>query len=79
MSRRAARAGRIAPDALERALAALRSLAPTGNATQNGKKGRLFVVFGCGGDRDTGKRVQMGQAAASGAEIAIVTSDNPRT
>jgi UDP-N-acetylmuramoyl-L-alanyl-D-glutamate--2,6-diaminopimelate ligase len=57
------------PDALERALGALRPLV----------RGRLWVVFGAGGDRDPGKRPEMGRIAAEGADIAIVTSDNPRT
>jgi UDP-N-acetylmuramoyl-L-alanyl-D-glutamate--2,6-diaminopimelate ligase len=57
------------PDALERALAAVRPFVA----------GRLIVVFGAGGDRDAGKRRFMGAAAARHADAIIVTSDNPRT
>ncbi|MGD0642038.1 MAG: UDP-N-acetylmuramoyl-L-alanyl-D-glutamate--2,6-diaminopimelate ligase [Roseiarcus sp.] len=57
------------PDALEKTLAALRPFVP----------GRLIVVFGCGGDRDPGKRPMMGAIAARGADAAIVTDDNPRS
>jgi UDP-N-acetylmuramoyl-L-alanyl-D-glutamate--2,6-diaminopimelate ligase len=57
------------PDALAKALDALRPYV----------KGRLAVVFGCGGDRDKGKRPEMGAVAVSKADVAIVTDDNPRS
>ncbi len=59
------------PDALHQALAALRPM-----AAQRG--GRLWCVFGCGGDRDAGKRPLMGAVAQREADRVIVTSDNPR-
>lgn len=59
------------PDALVRVLEVLRDALPSGK--------RLFVVFGCGGDRDRGKRPLMGRAAASRADVVVITSDNPRS
>jgi UDP-N-acetylmuramoyl-L-alanyl-D-glutamate--2,6-diaminopimelate ligase len=57
------------PDALDRVLETLRPLVD----------GRIIVVFGAGGDRDQGKRAEMGAIAQRGADVAILTSDNPRT
>ncbi|RZF64558.1 UDP-N-acetylmuramoyl-L-alanyl-D-glutamate--2,6-diaminopimelate ligase [Sphingomonas populi] len=57
------------PDALDAAIAALRPHVG----------GRLIVVFGAGGDRDTGKRIEMGRVAAAKADHVIVTDDNPRS
>lgn len=59
------------PDSIEAALAALRPVAGAG--------GRLICLIGAGGERDTGKRPLMGAAAARGADLVIVTDDNPRT
>lgn len=56
------------PDALEAAIAALRPHV----------SGKLITVFGAGGDRDQGKRPEMGRVASAGSDIAIVTDDNPR-
>ena len=57
------------PDAMSRVLATLRPVT----------RGRLIVVFGCGGDRDRGKRPEMARLAVEGADLVAITSDNPRT
>lgn len=57
------------PDALQRVLETLRPVT----------RGRLIVLFGCGGDRDVGKRPIMGRIAATLGDLTVVTSDNPRT
>jgi UDP-N-acetylmuramoyl-L-alanyl-D-glutamate--2,6-diaminopimelate ligase len=57
------------PDAVRTALTALRT------ATS----GRVLTVLGCGGDRDPGKRAEMGRAAAEGSDVLVVTDDNPRS
>jgi UDP-N-acetylmuramoyl-L-alanyl-D-glutamate--2,6-diaminopimelate ligase len=57
------------PDALEKSLTAARSHC----------RGRLWCVFGCGGDRDPGKRPLMGKIAGELADLVIATSDNPRS
>jgi len=57
------------PDALEQVLTALRAVGSQ----------RLLVVFGCGGDRDPGKRRPMGEVVGRLADVPIVTSDNPRS
>ena len=57
------------PDSLDKAIRTLRKVV----------KNRLIVLFGCGGDRDKGKRPQMGRIAETLGDIAIITTDNPRT
>lgn len=59
------------PDALEKVLLSLKKLKTETN--------RLICVFGCGGDRDQGKRPLMGEVAKNNCDLSVVTSDNPRT
>ena len=60
------------PDALMQALKALRPMT-------NAREGKLHCIFGCGGDRDTSKRSLMAKAAEDGADVIVLTSDNPRS
>lgn len=69
------------PDALDRALRAVRPFTRAVDASGDSpaSDSRLIVVFGCGGDRDRGKRPEMGRIAESLADVVFITSDNPRT
>jgi UDP-N-acetylmuramoyl-L-alanyl-D-glutamate--2,6-diaminopimelate ligase len=67
-----------APGELDAVLGAARTLA--GGEGQPGRQqGKVIVVFGCGGDRDPSKRPLMGEAAGRGSDLAVLTSDNPRS
>jgi UDP-N-acetylmuramoyl-L-alanyl-D-glutamate--2,6-diaminopimelate ligase len=65
------------PDSLENVLGAAGELTGTGTGEQG--KGRVVCVFGAGGDRDRGKRPQMGEIGARMADVLVITSDNPRS
>lgn len=56
------------PDSLDKVLTAIRGFA----------RGRVITVFGCGGDRDTTKRAEMGRIAGTHSDLCVLTSDNPR-
>ncbi len=78
--------GRLEPVENSRGVTILVDYAHTGDALENVlktirevAKGRIITVFGCGGDRDRGKRPIMGEIAARYSDLAIITSDNPRT
>lgn len=78
--------GRLEPVANRRGVTCLVDYAHTGDALENVLKtlkelatGRIITVFGCGGDRDRGKRPIMGEIATRFSDLAIITSDNPRT
>ena len=57
----------------------MKNLISSGREQVRGHGGRLITVFGCGGDRDRGKRPKMGQVAAEGSDLVVLTSDNPRS
>lgn len=63
------------PDALQHSLNAIRDIF---NVQQQARRGRIITVFGCGGNRDRGKRPIMGRIATELSDVTIVTSDNPR-
>lgn len=67
------------PDGLREVLPAARSAAQSLEGKGREGKGRVIVVFGCGGDRDREKRPEMGAVAAELADLVVVTSDNPRS
>lgn len=70
------------PDALEKIFSAVKDLSASGGSENNGnplEAGKLISVFGCGGDRDSLKRPMMGKTGAINSDIAIFTSDNPRS
>lgn len=78
--------GRVERVENDRGITVLVDYAHTGDALENVlamvaelKKGRIITVFGCGGDRDRGKRPVMGEIAGKGSDLAVITSDNPRT
>ena len=58
---------------------ALKNLISLGRDLVKADGGRVIVMFGCGGDRDRGKRPKMGRVAGEGSDLVVVTSDNPRS